>query len=52
MHFLIETLFTMNKIHLIVQITLDTAVNHLPIITTSRVTEQFIDDIFQGCCVT
>ena len=27
MHFLIATLFTMNDIHLIVQITLDTAVN-------------------------
>ena len=40
MHFLIATLFTMNEIHLIVQITLDTAVHHFSIITTSRVTEQ------------
>ena len=39
MHFLIATLFTMNEIHLIVQITLNTAVNHFSIITTSRVTE-------------
>ena len=29
----------MNEIHLIVQITLDTAVNHFSIITPSRVTE-------------
>ena len=46
MHFLIATQFTVNKIHLIVQITLDTAVNHFSIITTSRVTE------LSSCCVT